>query len=226
MRIENEFTLEISPERLWSSLLDVERIAPCLPGAEVTEIVDDRHWKGHLNVKFGPVAMRFAGSVAMVDRDDDAHRVVLEAQGRESRGKGAASATVTSWLEPAADSTTIRMVADITLQGLVAQVARGMLPDIAAKLTDEFAGCLRATMASGAKPASASPSEADVASAPADVATGTSAVPPARVEPGRPPAHLPDAAPRSVGVLRLAASALLSALRRAIARLMARRSPR
>ena len=225
MRIENEFTLETAPERLWSSLLDVERIAPCLPGAELTEIVDDRHWKGHLNVKFGPVAMRFAGSVAMVDRDDDAHRVVLEAQGRESRGKGVASATVTSWLEPAGDSTTIRIVSDITLQGLVAQVARGMLPDIAAKLTDEFAGCLRATMAS-AQPASASSSEAGVASAPAVVPTGTSAAPPASVEPGRPPAHLPDARPRSVGGLRLAASALLSALRRAIARLIARRSPR
>lgn len=228
MRIENEFTLDVPPDRLWSSLLDVERIAPCLPGAELTEIVDDRHWKGRMNVKFGPVAMTFGGAVAMADRDDDAHRVVLEAQGRESRGKGAASATVTSWLEPTAETTTVKMVADITLQGFVAQVARGMLPDIAARLTREFADCLRATMASAAQVAAPTVSDEAPAPRPAEARDAHSASPPPseRVGPGGAPGVSSAPRPRPLGGFGLAASALLSALRRAIASLLGRRSPR
>ena len=133
-------------DRLWSHLLDVERIAPCLPGAELTEVVDDRTWRGRMKMKFGPVAMTFAGTVTMVDRNDDDHRVVLRANGTESKGKGAATAEVTSGLEADGDGTLVKMHADITLQGFVAQVSRGMLPDISAKLTQQFADCLRADM--------------------------------------------------------------------------------
>jgi hypothetical protein len=144
--IDNEFRVAAPADRLWSHLLDVERIAPCLPGAELTEVVDDRTWRGRMKMKFGPVAMAFAGTVTMVDRDDDDHRVVLRANGTESKGKGAANADVTSWLEPDGDETLVKMHADITLQGFVAQVSRGMLPDISAKLTQQFADCLRADM--------------------------------------------------------------------------------
>ena len=118
MLIENEFTVRTPVDELWAFLLDVERIAPCMPGAELTETVDDRNWKGKVNVKFGPVALSFAGTVAMTERDDEAHRAVLRAKGMEQKGKGAANATVTSWLEPAADGeTTVKMTADITLTG-------------------------------------------------------------------------------------------------------------
>ena len=103
MLIENEFTVSAPQDELWAYLLDVEKIAPCMPGAELTETVDDRNWKGKLNAKFGPVALAFAGTVAMTERDDEAHRVVLTAKGMEQKGKGAANATVTSWLEAAAD---------------------------------------------------------------------------------------------------------------------------
>ena len=126
MLIENEFTVATPVDDLWAYLLDVERIAPCMPGAELTETVDDRHWKGKVNVKFGPVALSFAGTVEMTERDDEAHRAVLRAKGMEQKGKGAANATVTSWLEPAADGeTTVKMTADIALTGAAAQLSRG-----------------------------------------------------------------------------------------------------
>ena len=149
MLIENEFTVAAPMDFLWNYLLDVEKIAPCMPGAELTEVVDDTNWKGKLNAKFGPVSMSFAGTVTIESRDDTAHRVVLSAKGMEQKGKGAANAKVTSWLEPGpADGvTTVKMEADITLTGAAAQLSRGLLPEISKKLTQTFADCLQESMA-------------------------------------------------------------------------------
>ena len=149
MLIENTFIVAAPPTDLWAYLLDVEKIAPCMPGAELTETVDDTHWKGKLNMKFGPVSMSFAGEVHMADRDDVAKRVVLSAKGMEQKGKGAANAKVTSWLEPGATDaeTTVKMTADIALTGAAAQLSRGLLPEISKKLTQQFADCLQASMA-------------------------------------------------------------------------------
>ncbi len=148
MLIENEFTVAADPAFLWSYLLDVEKIAPCMPGAELTEVVDDKNWKGKLNAKFGPVSLSFAGTVFMEERDDAAHRVVLSAKGMEAKGKGAANAKVTSWLEPPVEGkTTVKMQADITLTGAAAQLSRGLLPEISKKLTQQFADCLERSIA-------------------------------------------------------------------------------
>jgi carbon monoxide dehydrogenase subunit G len=149
MLIENEFTVAAPTDFLWSYLLDVEKIAPCMPGAELTEIVDDHNWKGKLNAKFGPVSMSFVGTVTVESRDDAAHRVVLSAKGMEQKGKGAANAKVTSWLEPGPtdDVTTVKMQADITLTGAAAQLSRGLLPEISKRLTQTFADCLKESMA-------------------------------------------------------------------------------
>jgi len=149
--IENEFAVAADPQVLWDYLLDVEKIAPCMPGAELTDVVDDHNWKGKLNAKFGPVSMSFAGTVSMDERDDAAHRVVLHAKGMEAKGKGAANATVTSWLEPPVDGmTTVKMQAEITLTGAAAQLSRGLLPEISKKLTQQFADCLQSSMAAEA----------------------------------------------------------------------------
>jgi carbon monoxide dehydrogenase subunit G len=173
--IENAFSVNAPADDLWSFLLDVERIAPCMPGAELTEVIDERNWKGRVHMKVGPVAMSFAGTVSMESRDDEAHRVVLRAKGTEQKGKGAADASVTSWLEPGpgADQTTVKMQAEVTLVGTAAQMSRGLLPEISKKLTQQFADCLEAAMAAqGAAPAAppdAGPAER-AASAPVAIA--------------------------------------------------------
>ena len=202
MLIENEFTVATPVDDLWAFLLDVERIAPCMPGAELTETIDEQHWKGKVNMKFGPVALSFAGTVEMTERDDQAHRAVLHAKGMEAKGKGAANATVTSWLEPASDGeTTVKMTADITLTGAAAQLSRGLLPEISKNLTQQFADCLEATM------------NAERAAAPGGAAEAT-ATPPAGATPSPSqvqapaPTPAPAAAPtKHVGGIGLGLSA-------------------
>jgi len=155
--IENSFTVARAVDEVWDYLLDVEKIAPCMPGAELTETVDDHTWKGRVNMKFGPVSMSFAGSVEMAERDDAAHRVVLKAKGTEQKGKGAATAGVTSWLEPADAGTTVRMEADITLTGAAAQLSRGLLPEVSKRLTQQFADCLEANLGAAAAAGAGAP---------------------------------------------------------------------
>ena len=201
MLIENTFTVTAPPDDLWNYLLDVEKIAPCMPGAELTETVDDTHWKGKLNMKFGPVSMSFAGEVKMAERDDAAKRVVLSAKGMEQKGKGAANATVTSWLEPGDTraETTVKMTADIALTGAAAQLSRGLLPEISKKLTQQFADCLEATM-NAEQAASVAP-----AAAPGAVTEATT--PPAAA-----PAPTPVTA-KHVGGIGLGLSAIWSVIK-------------
>jgi carbon monoxide dehydrogenase subunit G len=161
VEIENEFTVPTPVDELWAYLLDVERVAPCMPGAELTEAIDDSNWKGKVNMKLGPVSLAFAGTISMQERDDAAKRVVLVAKGMEAKGKGAANASITSWLEPGEGETTVKMKADIHLTGTVAQMSRGLLPEVSRKLTQQFADCLQANMAvSETAPATAEPAAA------------------------------------------------------------------
>jgi carbon monoxide dehydrogenase subunit G len=200
--IENAFTSPAPVDHLWAHLLDVERVAPCMPGAELTETIDDRNWKGKVLMKLGPVSLSFAGSVSMDERDDIGHRVVLHAKGMEQRGKGAANAVVTSWLEPGDDVTTVRMQADITLTGAVAQLSRGLLPDISKKLTQQFADCLQASMATSE----------------ATDATGDGGGPAPAA------AHTVAGQPRAIGGFRLGAWALVRAVGRFFGRLFGKTS--
>lgn len=162
MEIENEFDVPAPVDHVWTYLLDVERVAPCMPGAELTEIVDDHTWKGKVNMKLGPVSLAFAGTVTMQERDDQAKRIVLAAKGMEQRGKGAANASVTSWLEQGDGVTNVKMRADIHLTGTVAQLSRGLLPEVSRKLTQQFADCLLHSMQAAEVQATES---ADVAAA-------------------------------------------------------------
>jgi carbon monoxide dehydrogenase subunit G len=204
--VDNEFTSPAPVEHLWAYLLDVERVAPCLPGAELTETIDDRNWKGKVLMKLGPVSLSFAGSVAMDERDDVGHRVVLHAKGMEQKGKGAANAIVTSWLEPGEGVTTVKMRADITLTGAVAQLSRGLLPDISKKLTQQFADCLQASMA--ASEAAVAPNGMDAAGS----------------NPGANPGGTHPAPSGAIGGFRLGAWALVRAVRRFFGRLFGQTS--
>ena len=206
MLIENEFTVRTPPDELWAFLLDVERIAPCMPGAELTETIDDRNWKGKVNVKLGPLSLSFGGQVAMEERDDEAHRVVLAAKGMEQKGKGAATAKVTSWLEPAGQgATTVKMQADITVTGAAAQMSRGLLPEMSKKLTQEFADCLQQTLeASAPGAAGGAADQVDHSSSPS----------------------VPPAAPKAVGGIRLGLSAIWSLIAGFFKRLLGRDRPK
>jgi uncharacterized protein len=195
MLIEDSFTVRTPVDRLWAFLQDVERIAPCMPGAELTETVDERTWKGKVHVRFGPVQMAFNGTVVVEERDDEAHRARLSAKGIEQRGKGAATAKVESWLEPAgATGTTVRIRSDITITGAAAQLSRGLLPEVSKLLTKQFADCLQATLESDEDGA-----RTDTRAA-SDIAT-----------------------PRAVGGLGLGLRAIWAAITRFLARLLERR---
>jgi carbon monoxide dehydrogenase subunit G len=202
MLIEDSFTVRTPVDRLWAFIQDVERIAPCLPGAELTEVVDERTWKGKVHVKFGPVQMAFAGTVVMEERDDAAHRGTLSAKGTEQRGKGVASAKVESWLEPAGDAgTTVHIRSDLTITGAAAQLSRGLLPEVSKLLTKQFAECLEATL--NAEPTGAPTPEMGVVEAEAE--------------------PTPPATPKAVGGFGLGLRALWASITRFFSRLFGRR---
>jgi carbon monoxide dehydrogenase subunit G len=146
MLIENSFDVSARIEEVWIYLQDIEKVVPCMPGAELTETIDDSNWKGKVTVKLGPVSLAFAGKVTLDEFDEAAHRAVLKASGMEQRGKGAASATITSTLEPNQEGTRVKIVQDLKVSGQAAQFSRGMMQDVSTKLTQEFADCLRMNM--------------------------------------------------------------------------------
>ena len=208
MKIENSFEVPAPTETVWDYMLDIEKFVPCMPGASLTETIDDTHWKGKLTVKLGPVSLNFAGKVEMSERDDETHRVVLEASGMEQRGKGAAQATVTSNLEPFEGGTRVLVVQDLKISGQAAQFSRGMMQDVSAKLTKKFADCLKANMtideqAASADAPAAAEANPDAAEVPAPM--------PKRVE------------AKPVGGIRLALGALVSAVIRFFKKLFGRK---
>ena len=148
MQLETRFQLPLPPEQAWKILLDVERIAPCMPGADLTEVVDERTWKGKASVKLGAVSLAYAGTVVLEERDDAGRRAVLKAQGTETRGRGLASARVTMRLEEAdGGATRVVMLTDLAISGTVAQVGRGMIGDVSQKIANQFAANLSSMLA-------------------------------------------------------------------------------
>ena len=146
MLIENSFEVPASIDVTWAYLLDIEKVVPCMPGAEITEVIDDGNWKGQVTIKLGPVKMAFKGKVAISERDDNAHKVVLKGSGMEQRGKGAASVTITTTADEVSSGTKVMVVQDLKVQGQAAQMSRGMMQDVSAKLTRQFADCLKANL--------------------------------------------------------------------------------
>jgi uncharacterized protein len=156
VRLENSFEVPATPEQAWELLLDVPRVVPCMPGAELTETVDDSNWKANIGVKLGPVSLKFATDVKREEVDEAARRVSLSANGREVRGRGAARAKVESSLAEANGGTRVDIVTDLSLSGPAAQYGRGMVADVSSQLVGRFADCLK-------KQLEASPAEAQAA---------------------------------------------------------------
>ena len=146
MRLENRFEVAAPLDEAWALLNDIPRVVPCMPGAELTETVDANAWKGVVHVRLGPVALQFGTDVTREAADEADHRVVLVTKARELRGRGSAQATIESSLREADGRTNVEIVTELNLQGAVAQYGRGLVPEIAAQLTKQFADNLAALL--------------------------------------------------------------------------------
>jgi uncharacterized protein len=154
MKLENEFTVPASIDEAWQVLLDVERVAPCLPGAVVEPAGDDGEFNGQMTVKIGPITARYKGSVRIQEADEPGRRAVMRAQAKDARGQGTAAATITSTMEPAPEGgTKVKVVTDMRVTGPAAQFGRGVMQDVSAKMMRQFADCLAQEMQGAPAPA-------------------------------------------------------------------------
>lgn len=141
MQLTNEFTVPVPVQQAWTAMLDVAGIAPCLPGA-VVDSFDGETVTGHVQVRLGPISVTYRGTARFVERDGAAHRAVVEASGRESKGSGTAAATITTSLSAGPEGTRVHVLTDLKITGKPAQFGRGVLAEVSAGLIASFASCL------------------------------------------------------------------------------------
>jgi carbon monoxide dehydrogenase subunit G len=222
MKIEQTVEVDAPLDRVWALVNDVPRVAPCMPGATLTSVVDERTYEGTVKVKLGPINLSYKGTVVLEEVDEAAHSAQMSANGRDVRGGGTAKARVDTRLEAISESRTrMSVVTDLHLTGRVASFGRGAVQDVSAKLFGEFAQCLRQTL-------EATPVAAAAPAAP--VATQPSPAPDAATTPTQniattPTAEVPAAAERPLKAGGLVATVVvgrLKALVAAIGRLLRR----
>jgi carbon monoxide dehydrogenase subunit G len=149
MRFENEFAVPAAIDEVWNALLDVERVAPCMPGAEVLERVGDDAYKVGVTVKVGPISMTYRGEVQIVERDEQARRATMRVKAKEARGQGTADARAHMTLAEQSNGTDVTIETEVQLSGKVAQMGQGVIADVSAKLVETFAENLAAMLAAG-----------------------------------------------------------------------------
>ena len=227
MEMDHSFTVPVPPDRAWDVLLDVEKIAPCMPGATVDEF-DGEVVTGRIKVKVGPVSLTYRGTAKFTERDPDARVILLEASGKETRGAGTASATVRATLEPESggEGTTASMHTTMNVTGRPAQFGRGVMIEVGSKLVEQFAQNLRQLIAedgaaggNAAATATAEPdASADQAAAEAEASgmpqdgpgsTQPSPVVPAAATTATPTAQPPAASADSINLVKLVGPSLL-----------------
>ncbi|GGO31687.1 SRPBCC family protein [Micromonospora parathelypteridis] len=171
MKITNEFAVTVPIERAWAVLTDLEGLAPCLPGAQLTG-VDGDVYRGRVKVKVGPVISEFTGTARFVEKDDTAYRGVIDAKGRDARSTGNASALVTAHLRPDGDRTLVSVDTDLKISGKLAQFGSGMIKEVSGKLLAQFVANLEAKLAAE-QPAPAPRTEPEpVEPSPTEVSAG------------------------------------------------------
>jgi uncharacterized protein len=175
MEFDNSFDVPLSPTEAWTVLLDIRRIAPCMPGAALTEVIDPQNFRGKIAVRLGPVALAFAGSVKLENIDEGNRSAQVKAQGADDKGRGSANAMATFRIEPSGDGSRVLIHTDLMLSGAVAQYGRGvgMIQATASQIIGKFAANLRAHL-QAQPPASAPPIPASPA-APASLAAPAAA---------------------------------------------------
>jgi carbon monoxide dehydrogenase subunit G len=194
MQLENKFTIDAPIDKAWEALNTPETVAPCFPGATLQEYEGDS-FTGTVKVKLGPISLTYKGKGTYVSRDDENHKVVIEASGRDSRGNGTASATVTGTMVADGPSrTAVTMVTDMTITGRPAQFGRGVISDVADKIIGQFSACVASKLAPEAATAEAAPS-----SQAASAATAAAPSAPSRPAPAAAGASGAVSAPSSGG---------------------------
>jgi carbon monoxide dehydrogenase subunit G len=162
MQLEHSFAVPVGVEDAWKVLLDIELIAPCMPGAAI-DSVDGDDFTGSVKVKLGPIGLTYKGKASFVEKDAAIHRAVIDARGRDSRGNGTANAKITATLTEDGSSTTVHVLTDLDITGKPAQFGRGVMVDVGNKLIGQFADCLAGKLAQGgdAEVAAAEPPTVD-----------------------------------------------------------------
>jgi carbon monoxide dehydrogenase subunit G len=175
VKLEQSFQVRAPVERVWETLVDIERVAPCLPGAEIAEADDDGTYRGSFSVRLGPTTAAYRGELKLEELDEEGRRVVMRASGQDKRGQGSAKATIVSTLRSEEDVTTVDVETDFTITGRLARFGRGgMIQDISNRLLRDFADCLQQKIEA---PPAAEPSVLDAVLA--ATPEGAAAAPPA-----------------------------------------------
>ena len=183
MDLNHQFTVAVPVEDAWKILTDLERIAPCLPGAQLQEVEGDIY-RGVVKIKVGPIQAQFKGQASFVERDDTAHKAVLKGEGRDTGGKGNASALITAEMTAVdATSTSVTVNTDLSITGKVAQFGRGAMADISDKLLGQFVENLNTMILSGGSTSESAPTSEPTPTAPVESAATTS---PATESPSQP----------------------------------------
>ena len=160
MKINNEFAVSVPIQQAWDIMLDLERVAPCLPGAAIQGSQDDEY-QGTMKIKIGPITANYKGTVKVEEADEENHRAVVQATGRDARGQGTASATIVSTLLGEGEQTRVNVETDMRLTGRAAQFGRGIAQDVATKMLGQFADCLEKEIAGGTEEGAAAASTAE-----------------------------------------------------------------
>ena len=190
MKLEQTFKVQAPIEKVWEALIDVERVAPCLPGAEITEAADDGKYHGNFTVKLGPTTAAYRGELEMESVDEAARTVTMRASGQDKRGQGGAKATIVSVMREDGGATTVDVETDFTITGRLARFGRGgMIKDISNKLLKDFSACLAENIEApdGEAPAEPAPeARADVARPAASTPPAAAPAPAPRMQPATP----------------------------------------
>jgi uncharacterized protein len=152
VQLEHSFSVPVGVDHAWAVLLDIESIAPCMPGAAL-DTVDGDEFTGSVKVRLGPIGLTYKGQARFVEKDEVAHRAVIDAQGKDARGNGTAAAKVTAVLHPQESGTRVEVSTELTITGKPAQFGRGVMADVGNKLIGQFANCLAGKLAEVDEPA-------------------------------------------------------------------------
>jgi carbon monoxide dehydrogenase subunit G len=171
MQLENSFGVGAPPDKVFAYLIDVNKVVGCVPGAELSEVVDPTTFKGKVKIKVGPITVAYSGTAKIVDRNDAQHTATLEAEGRETTGPGSARAKALMSVEADGAGSTVKIVTDYNVAGRVAQFGRGVMEDVSRRIVNDMAACIKANVEAAEPAAGGGPGATAAGSNPAQPVT-------------------------------------------------------